>query len=135
MNYPYFVDVRADGMAQDSPIISNLPAVTLNWASPVRVNEEKTADHEVTTLLTSSPNSWLRSDTNIQPDLELYPQDGFAAGTDLGVQPLAVSLIGSFDSYFAVQEPPAADQAGEDMSSLRAPLARLSSRQKVRVWS
>ena len=40
IDYPYFVDVRADGMAEDSPIISNLPAVTLNWVSPVRVDEE-----------------------------------------------------------------------------------------------
>jgi ABC-2 type transport system permease protein len=41
MNYPFFVDVRADGMDRQSPILGNLPAVTLNWASPVVVDEEK----------------------------------------------------------------------------------------------
>ena len=35
LNYPFFVDIRSDGMDKTSPIVSQLNAVTLNWASPV----------------------------------------------------------------------------------------------------
>jgi ABC-2 type transport system permease protein len=105
-------------MAQDSPIIANLPAVTLNWVSPVRVDESQESsgrgEHEVTTLLQSSPESWLRADLNIQPDPAVYPEFGFPAGDERAAQPLAVSILGSFDSYFAgkeVPQPTAADPA------------------------
>lgn len=106
INYPYFVDVRADGMAAGHPMISSLPAVTLNWVSPVRVDEAKLADHDVTTLLRSTAASWLRSDTNIQPDPDLYPEFGFPPGETRAAEPLAVSVIGSFDSFFAGKESP-----------------------------
>jgi ABC-2 type transport system permease protein len=116
MDYPYFVDVRADGMAEDSPLIANLPAVTLNWVSPVQVDEDKANDSEVATLLHSSPNSWLRSDLNIQPNPDLYPEYGFPTSDERDAYPLAVSVLGSFDSYFTDREPPV-PEAGEDGSS------------------
>jgi ABC-2 type transport system permease protein len=100
MNYPFFVDVRADGMDRQSPILGNLPAVTLNWASPVVVDEDKNKDRTVTTLLKSSAGSWLRTDTNIQPDLQTYPQLGFAVEGEQKSYPLAVSVQGVFESYF-----------------------------------
>lgn len=106
INYPYFVDVRADGMTQDSPIIANLPAVTLNWVSPVRLDEAKNAGRTATTLLHSSAQSWLRDDTNIQPDPATYPEFGFPPGDQRAAQPLAVSVIGEFDSFFAGKEVP-----------------------------
>ncbi|MBI1878871.1 MAG: Gldg family protein, partial [Chloroflexi bacterium] len=100
MNYPFFVDVRADGMDRQSPILGNLPAVTLNWASPVVVDEEKNKGRTVTTLLKSSAGSWLRTDTNIQPDLQTYPQLGFPVEGEQTSHPLAVSVQGVFESYF-----------------------------------
>jgi ABC-2 type transport system permease protein len=106
INYPYFVDVRSDGMASGNAIVSNLPAVTLNWVSPVRAEAATEAGREVTTLLQSSPQSWTNSDTNIQPDQEMYPEYGFPPGETRGQQPLAVSIIGSFDSFFAGKESP-----------------------------
>jgi ABC-2 type transport system permease protein len=119
INYPYFVDVRTDGMASGNAMIANLPAVTLNWVSPVRVDEAASAEREVTTLLESTDQSWTSPDTNIQPDLETYPDTGFAVGAASGPQPLAVSIIGSFDSYFAGKEsplnaPPPADASGQN---------------------
>ena len=42
LDYP-FVDVRSDGMAENNPIVSNLSAVTLNWASPITVDPAKNA--------------------------------------------------------------------------------------------
>ncbi len=106
INYPYFVDVRSDGMTQNSPEVSGLPAVTMNWVSPVRVDEKLNAGRKVSVLLKSSPQSWLRSDLNIQPDTTKYPDTGFPVGDQQSAQPLAVSIIGSFDSYFAGKKSP-----------------------------
>lgn len=100
IDYPFFVDIRADGMDQTSPILASLPAVTLNWASPLTVDEAKNADRTVDTLLSSSPASWTSTDTNIQPDMQTYPQLGFPVGSDQASRSLAVSVQGVFESYF-----------------------------------
>jgi len=100
VNYPFFVDIRPDGMDQNSPILANLPAVTLNWASPVVVDEEKNAERTVTTLLQSSPGSWSTTNTNVQPDMQTYPDVGFPVEGQQQSYPLAVSVQGSFESYF-----------------------------------
>jgi ABC-2 type transport system permease protein len=109
MDYPFFVDVRQDGMASDSPIVSNLPAVTLNWASPVVLDEEKNASRQVKELLHSSPESWTRTEVNIQPDFNTYPDLGFPVGSDRERHTLAASIQGSFESYFADKPSPFAD--------------------------
>jgi len=98
--YPMFVDIRQDGMAKANPIVSNLAAVTLNWASPITVDSEKNAEREIEVLLTSSPQSWLQSDYTIQPDFELYPDAGFPQLSDTQTYTLAVSVRGVFESYF-----------------------------------
>lgn len=100
MKYPFFVDVRPDGMDRQSPILSSLPAVTLNWTSPVIVDEAKNKGRTLTTLLKSSAGSWLRTDTNIQPDLNTYPDFGFPVEGQPKSYPLAVSVQGVFESYF-----------------------------------
>ncbi len=100
INYPFFVDIRPSGMDRQSPILSNLPAVTLNWVSPITLDESKNAGRQVTTLLRSSPASWLRTDTNIQPDMQRYPEVGFPVEGEQGSRVLAVAIQGSFESYF-----------------------------------
>ena len=121
INYPYFVDVRADGMASGNPMIANLPAVTLNWVSPVRLDEAANTEREVTTLLQSTVESWTSADTNIQPDQELYPELGFPQGDAPGQQPLAVSVIGSFSSFFAGKEVPTNAPTATDPNAQAAP--------------
>ncbi|MBM4431622.1 MAG: hypothetical protein FJ026_14955, partial [Chloroflexi bacterium] len=113
MGYPFFVDVRADGMASGNPIVSNLPAVTLNWASPITVDEAKNAGRQVTTLLQSSPASWTQTDLNIQPNFDLYPGTGFAAGSEQASRTLAVAVQGSFESFFKDKPSPFAAGEGE----------------------
>ncbi len=110
---PFFVDVRRDGMATESPIVADLPAVTLNWISPVEVDEDKNQDREVVTLLQSTVGSWLRSSTNVQPDLQTYPKFGFPVEGEQQARPLAVSIRGSFESYFKDQSPPAQEDETE----------------------
>ncbi len=101
MDYPLFVDVRSDGMSDDSPIVSSLPAVTMSYASPVLLDEVQNAERETAVLLQSSPQSWTRTDTTIQPNFDLYPGLGFPVAPEREAYPLAVSIQGVFDSYFA----------------------------------
>jgi ABC-2 type transport system permease protein len=112
LDYPFFVDIRPDGMDPESPIVANLPAVTMNWTSPLTVDQEKSAQRDVITLLQSSPNSWLRTSTDIQPNLELYPDLGFAREGEGESYPLAVSVQGVFESYFQ-DKPPPSEEGGE----------------------
>jgi len=120
LDYPYFVDVRSDGMSHDSPMTASLQAVTMNWASSLLLNEKRNSGRRVTTLLRSSPESWLSESTDIQPDFQRYPNFGFGEGKELGRHTLAVSVQGVFDSYFAGRPDPrqveaekvAADQDG-----------------------
>jgi ABC-2 type transport system permease protein len=120
MNYPFFVDVRPDGMDRESAILANLPAVTMNWASPVQVDEQKNAERQVTTLLKSSPASWLRTNIDIQPNLELYPDLGFPVEGEQQSYPLAVSVQGVFESYFKDKPSPLAETAEEPADPLAA---------------
>jgi ABC-2 type transport system permease protein len=98
--YPMFVDIRQDAMAKDSPIVANLAAVTLNWASPITVDPVKNAGRDVEALLSSSPQSWLQADLNILPNFDLYPDTGFAQLSETRSYTLAVSARGVFESYF-----------------------------------
>jgi ABC-2 type transport system permease protein len=100
VEYPFFLDVRRDSMNGDSPIVANLPAVTLQWASPLEIDAEKNKDREWVTLLTSTDASWLRTSLDAQPNPELYPRLGFPVEGEQKARPLAVSVRGSFESYF-----------------------------------
>jgi ABC-2 type transport system permease protein len=106
LDYPPFVDIRSDGMDKGSPIVSNLPAVTMNWVSPLTIDEAKNAAREVATLLQSTEQSWLWNQTDVQPNPDLYPQYGFAVAGEQQSWPLAVSIHGSFESYFKDQASP-----------------------------
>ncbi|MBN1248400.1 MAG: Gldg family protein [Anaerolineae bacterium] len=114
LDYPMFVDVRPDGMAEDSAITSGLAAVTLNWASPITVDAEKNAEREVETLMTSTPQSWTQTEFNIQPNFELYPDTGFATVSSTQAYTLAVAARGSFASYFAGKPSPLDEAAAAE---------------------
>ncbi len=113
LDYPFFVDVRPDGMADNHPIMSNLPALTLNWASPITIDEEQNADREVTVLMSSSDAAWTQEDQSIQPDFETYPQYGFPVGAEQKSYPLAVVVQGVFESYFKGKASPFEDTQQE----------------------
>jgi ABC-2 type transport system permease protein len=120
LDYPFFPDIRADSMAPHHPIVSGLEAVTLNWASPVEVDATKNAQREVTTLLQSSKNSWTTTDTNIQPNMDQYPQVGFAVAESKQSYPLAVAVQGSFESYFKGKPSPLTGGEGESATAVAA---------------
>jgi ABC-2 type transport system permease protein len=105
LDYPPFVDVRADGMDRENPIVSDLPAVTMHWASPLTVDEATNRNREVNVLLQSTEQSWLRTDTDVQPNPEEHPPYGFAQEGEQQAWPLAVTVRGSFESYFKDKPP------------------------------
>jgi ABC-2 type transport system permease protein len=106
LDYPYFVDIRQDGMDSNNPVVANLPAVTLNWPSPIEVDKVKNASRTLTTLLQSSPETWQSNSLDIQPDFAKYQELGFAVGDSMSRQNLALSVQGVFSSYFSEKTDP-----------------------------
>jgi ABC-2 type transport system permease protein len=106
VRYPFFVDIRPDGMNQSSGVMTGLNQVTMNWASPIQIDAKKNKDRKVVRLLQSSPGSWAASGTNIQPDFSLYPEYGFPVGHHKGRQLLGAMVTGRFKSYFAGKPSP-----------------------------
>ena len=126
LNYPYFVDVRRDSMTTDSPIVANLSAITLQWTSPLELDEAKNKDRDVVTLLKSTDASWIRIGDNVEPDQAQYPQFGFPVEGEQMARPLAVSIRGSFESYFKDRPSPfeegsVAEGGGEGQEQEPAP--------------
>ncbi len=116
--YPYFLDIRPNGMDTKHPATSNLAAVTLNWASPITLDKAKTEGKEVSMLLRSSPQSWLdKIESNavgvdIQPDFMKYPETGFKtpqADEKTESYIVGVSLTGVHESYFKGKPSPLQD--------------------------
>ena len=105
VNYPLFVDVRRDGMESESPIVANLPSVTLQWASPLEIDLIANQNREVDRLLLSTKDAWLRKSFQVLPDMEAYPDLGFPIEGKQEEQLLAVSIKGSFRSHFVDNVP------------------------------
>jgi ABC-2 type transport system permease protein len=121
INYPFFADVRSDAMDSNSPIVSRLPAVTMNWASPVELDADKNAGRTTSVLLRSSQQSWLRTNTDIQPNFQLDPELGFAIEGEQKSHPLAVSVQGVFQSYFKGKPSPFQAEARSPLDTASQP--------------
>ncbi len=106
VNYPYFVDIRSDGMNSDSGLMAGIPQVTMNWPSPIGIDNEKNGARQVTRLLESTDQAWVSDSLDIQPDFETYPDMGFSVSGEQGKQLLAVAVEGQFESYFKGQPSP-----------------------------
>lgn len=107
IRYPFFVDVRQSGMAEDSPVTGGIASATLQWVSPVLVSDppapkegETAAKRQVTVLLSSTEKSWATSSTEVQPDFDKYQELGFQVEGERKAFPLAVAVTGRFDSAF-----------------------------------
>ncbi|MEM8860689.1 MAG: Gldg family protein, partial [Chloroflexota bacterium] len=110
LDYPFFVDVRPDGMA-NNPALTNLAAVTVSYAQPVQIDDAKNADRSLETLLSSTDQAWLSADPSVLPNFDQFPDTGFAPSSSFDQYPLAVTIEGQFDSYFADKEIPLNDAA------------------------
>lgn len=106
LNYPYFVDIRQNGFAEDNPITQELPQLTMAWASPVTVDEAKNTERKLTTLLRSSERSWLSTSTDIMPKIGDGGGVEYRPESEQGSQTLALIAQGKFQSFFADKESP-----------------------------
>jgi ABC-2 type transport system permease protein len=106
VKYPYFVDIRPDGMNADSGITSGLHQVTMNWPSPITIDQEKNKGRKVTRLLESSEKSWLSASTQAQPNFGQHGELGFEIEGEQSRHLLAVSVEGGFSSYFTGKPSP-----------------------------
>ena len=111
VNYPYFVDIRGDGMNRASGLITGIDQLSMTWASPIGVDQEKNKGRQVVRLLESSKGAWLSDSLNIQPDFDRFGQAGFAQGESAGRQLLAVLVEGAFDSSFKGKTSPLIEEA------------------------
>ncbi len=118
LDYPYFVDVRGEGLNQDVPFTSASRQVTMAWASPVDVDSEANASREVTTLLQSSPDSWRSASTDIMPSLGAEGGVAYTPEGDQQANTLGVMLEGRFESFFdespLVEDVPEMEDAAGD---------------------
>lgn len=107
LDYPWFVDVRRDGINNDSPIMAGVEQVNMTWASPISVADDY-ENKQVSTLLSSSPKSWLSSSTDVMPRMDAAGNgiSPWTAEGDVGSHALAVVSTGQFTSYFADKSSP-----------------------------
>lgn len=117
MPYPHFPDIREKGLDADNPMTSSLGQLTLNWASPVVIDNEKNSTRKVVQLLHSSPQSWTADTLNVLPDYSRYPDYGFQLGEGVQSHLLAVTVTGSFDSWFAGKNNPILAKEEKNSSS------------------
>lgn len=120
--YPYFVDIRSDGMDKDSGLIAGLPQVTVNWASPVKVPKDKLQGRKNYELLKSSVKSWTSKNTDIQPDYNKYGETGFELpeAKTMGSHLIGVAQEGKFESFFKGKPSPLKAEGGQNSDSSKA---------------
>lgn len=102
IDYPFFVDVRGEGFVDKHPIVKNLDQMTFAWGSPLSVDAELNIGREVIEILRSSQQSWTDSNPTVMPKMSQDLSSGtlYAPGVDVASKLLAVSLKGSFTSFF-----------------------------------
>ena len=98
--YPHFPDIRNEGISNDHPISSSLSQMTLNWVSPISIDDELIKNSTYSALFKSSNSSWTSEELEVIPDLESYPDTGFSIEGERGSKMLAIAASGPFDSYF-----------------------------------
>jgi len=125
LDYPYFIDIRPNKMDSESAITQGLPLLTMSWASTLDADAAQAAGAEVRTLFSSSDRAWESTSSNPLPDLDTYPDAGFAPGEAFGSFPLALTVEGAFDSYFADKPSPFTTGAMGDETAAAEPIGLL----------
>ena len=120
LDYPYFADLRGNGLNQQNLITSELPQATMAWASPIAIDQEKNQGRTVTELLHSSAGAWLSDSLDILPKVTSQGVSAFTPEGEPRAQLLGVVSEGRFDSFFAGKSSPLIAQqesADEDSSN------------------
>lgn len=121
--YPFFVDVRQDGLERGHPAAAGITSLTVPWGSPLTVDAPD--EVEATVLAHSTDDAWLYEGTSL---------DAPSPSDERGEHALAVLLTGRFPSAFAEAPNPflegdvtaaGADATGQTLKS-SLPDARLA---------
>ena len=96
VNYPYFIDLRRQGLSRDHPITTGLYQATMAWASPLLT--ERREGLRVAPLLRSSQRSWTSDHEDIAEPPE-YKRGAYHPSL------LGVALQGRMQSYFRERPP------------------------------
>jgi ABC-2 type transport system permease protein len=100
LNYPYFIDIRDQGINKDVSMVADLNQITLNWASPLVIKQDPNAGRTTTELLSSSDQAWLSKDLNILPNFSNNPNAQLSPTGQQQRYLLAGVVEGKFNSYF-----------------------------------
>ncbi len=100
VNYPYFIDIRPDGMDNKSGVLAGIRQLSFAWGSPIKIESNGKKNLKVTTLLHSTDESWSTDDLNIQPNFDRYGDIGFPIGDKQKSVTLGVMVKGGFQSWF-----------------------------------
>ena len=116
LDYPYFVDLRRDGLVSEHPVTAGLEQLTMAWSSPLSITAPADTETDVNTrvLLQSSDNSWTSSSIDIMPRLDEGRVSGWSPEGDTGPQVLGAMAEGRFRSWFAGKESPLLAQADSE---------------------
>lgn len=111
INYPFFLDIRSEGINHTSGLMTGIDQLSMTWCSPIIVDQAGDKGRQVVRLLQSSPDSWHSESLDIQPDFERYSQLGFPRGRIEGPQLVGVMVEGGFDSWFKGKSSPLITEA------------------------
>ena len=117
LDYPYFIDLREERVNQDNPMVSELPQITMPWASPIDIDSEKNTGRSITELLHSSEESWVSASTDVIPNLEGGQVSRFTPAGEQKSRVLGVIAEGKFDSYFKGKTSPLLNEETADSDS------------------
>ncbi len=106
VEYPYFVDVRGEGLGEGDGLASGVSQVTIDWASPLKVDADKNQGRQVVELLKSSKDAWMSDSMQILPDFRLNGPLGFVPPEKRESFVLGLSVEGRFESYFKGKNSP-----------------------------
>jgi len=106
LDYPYFADLRTEGIDSETGIFASIPQITMTWSSPVLIDDEKNAERQITPLLRSSAGSWRSQSLDIMPQINEDGLSVYLPNGETSAQTLAVMAEGRFDSFFADQTSP-----------------------------
>ncbi len=99
IDYPYFIDLRAPGLAVGHPVTSSLPQLTMAWASPIKV--DRVQSRSVTPLLRSSKKSWLSNSAKVRPERNAAGELSFDEQGQKHPVDVGVIVQGRFESWFS----------------------------------